>query len=124
MHYVAVNNWVSPTGGIVYAMKYFQYLFVPLCAKYFYFSKYWQDGFDWWRAGSKDIQLTYSKILHNLPIVPQTKRILPGLKEFGPPTMWQAEADTVYFACHGSGPNSVYHGEDLIECSPSKTDLA
>ena len=38
--------------------------------------------------------------------------------------MWQAEADTVYFACHGSGPNSVYHGENLIECSPSKTDLA
>ena len=51
VHYVAVNNWVSPTGGIVYAMKYFQYLFVPLCAKYFYFSKHWQDGFDRWRAG-------------------------------------------------------------------------
>ena len=70
---------------------------------------------------SKDIQLTYSKIAHNL--LPQTKRILPGLNEFGPP-MWQAEADTVYFACHGSGPNSVNHGEILIEYSPSKNDLA
>ena len=39
---------------------------------------------------SQDI-LTYSKIAHNL--LPLTKRILPGLKEFDPP-MWQAEADT------------------------------
>ena len=32
--------------------------------------------------------------------------------------MWQAEADTadiVCFACHGSGPNSVNHGEILLE---------
>ena len=32
--------------------------------------------------------------------------------------MWQAEADTadtVCFACHGSGPNSVNHGEILFE---------
>ena len=32
--------------------------------------------------------------------------------------MWQAEADradTVCFACHGSGLNSVNHGEILLE---------
>ena len=40
------------------------------------------------------------------------------LTEIGPP-LWQAKADKradiVSFACHGSGLNSVNHGEILLE---------
>ena len=43
--------------------------------------------------------------------IPYSNRISPWLTEFGPP-MWQAawswhRADTVCFACHSSGQNSV-----------------
>jgi len=40
--------------------------------------------------------------------------------------MWQAEADTeliVCFACHSSGPNSINHGEFLLEYGSFKKPL-
>ena len=44
-------------------------------------------------------------------------RIWPWLTEFGPP-MWQTEAETEPLSAlpeeHGSGPNSVNHGQILL----------
>ena len=46
----------------------------------------------------------------------QVMRVYRRLIEFGGPPMWQAKADTVCFACHSIGPNSVNHGEILGMC--------
>ena len=70
------------------------------------------------------ILLTLAKFCYNTVImflfstdVPYTNANSPGLAPTGLP-MWQAEADiadNVCFACHSSGPNSVNHGEILLQ---------